>query len=58
MTSVRNLTKEDLIQLIEENFPEARTFETIATLFTVNEGYEKPLQQCVLFHKVVDGESY
>lgn len=58
MTSVRNLTKQMLIELIENNYPEARTYETIATLFTVNEGYEKPLQQCILFHKVVDEDTY
>ena len=58
MTSVKNLTKKDLLELIEENFPEARKHETIATLFTVNEGYEKPLQQCILFHKVVNEHDY
>lgn len=58
MTSVRNLTKEELIELIERNFPEARSHQTVATLFTVNEGLGEPVQQSILFHRPVDEQDY
>lgn len=51
MTSTRLLTKQDLLDLIEETFPEARTTERVAVLFTVQD--DDHTNQCILLNKEV-----
>lgn len=54
MTGMKNLTKRDLIELIEKTFPEPRPTETIAALFIMSESDDAPKQQCILFKKEVE----
>lgn len=52
MIGIKQLTKSDLIQLIEENFSNTRLHETVAVMTTVeNDGC---VQQCILLTKEVD----
>ena len=49
--SNRGFTKEELIKLIEENFPNDNTFEHIAVITTVNSN--KGVFQSLIFGKTI-----
>ena len=51
MTSTRLLTKQDLLDLIEEVFPDARSTERVAVMLTVKE--DDCTNQCILLTKEV-----
>lgn len=53
MIGVVSLTKKDLIELIEEEFPDARDTETIAVILSFGESCDSPKQQCLQFNKEV-----
>lgn len=54
MQGMIGMSKKDLIEFINENFYDYRENDTIATFFYCNDGYNKPHQQCILFHKEVE----
>lgn len=60
MTSTKSLSKRDLINLIEESFPEGEYTDNdiIATLFAASEsqgqGKKRQVMETLLFHKQVN----
>lgn len=60
MTSTKSLSKKDLINLIEESFPEGEYNDNdiIATLFAASEsqgeGTKRQVMETLLFHKQVN----
>lgn len=53
MQGMIGMSKKDLIKFINENFSEYHENDTIATFFYCSGGYDKPQQQCILFHKEI-----
>lgn len=53
MQGMIGMSKKDLIEFINENYSEYHENDTIATFFYCNDGYDKPQQQCILFHKEI-----
>lgn len=52
MTSTRLLTKQDLLKLIEEVFPDARPTERVAVMLEIKE--DDFTNQCILLAKEVE----
>ena len=55
MVSTRLLTKQDLIELVNEQYPEARPTEMIACMITMLDGCDAPGQQALVFNKELEG---
>lgn len=55
MIATRLLTKQDLIDLLDEQYPEVRPTETIACLVHVAGNYDAPGQQALIFNKELEG---
>lgn len=55
MVSTRLLTKQDLIELVNEQYPEARPTEMIACMITMSDGCDAPGQQALVFNKELEG---
>lgn len=53
MQGMKSLTKQDLIDLVNEAFPGAKESEAIATFFYCADGHNQPQQQCILLHKEI-----
>ena len=53
MQGMIGMSKKDMIEFISKNFSEYHENDIIATFFYCNDGYDKPQQQCVLFHKEI-----
>ena len=53
MQGMKSLTKQDLIDLVNETFPDSKGPEAVATFFYCSDGYKQPQQQCILLHKEV-----
>lgn len=51
MTSTRLLTKQDLLELVDEIFPDTQATEKIAVLFTTQ--VNDHTNQCILLNKEV-----
>lgn len=51
MTSTRLLTRQDLLELVDETFPDTRATEKIAVLFTAQ--VNDHTNQCILLNKEV-----
>ncbi len=49
--TIISLTKENLLDLIEREFPETSRTKTIATLISCGEDEDGPQQQCLVFSK-------
>lgn len=56
MIATRLLTKQDLIELIDKQYSDARPTETIACIVTMSDGYNAPGQQTLIFNKELEGE--
>lgn len=54
MQGMIGMSKKNLIQFINENFSEYHENDTIATFFCCSDGYDKPQQQCILFHREIE----
>ena len=52
-SSNKHFTKEELIKVIEENFPDDNTFENIAVITTIKSEREKHTFQSLMFGKVI-----
>lgn len=53
MVATRLLTKKDLIELVEETFPDVTPTKVIGVLTTIHED-EENAQQCILLSKEVN----
>lgn len=53
MQGMKSLTKQDLIDLLNEAFPDAKEPEAVATFFYCSAGHKQPQQQCILLHKEI-----
>ncbi len=53
MQGMKSLTKQDLIDMVNENFADSKETETIATFCYSSDGCHEPQQQCILFRKEI-----
>lgn len=51
MQGMKSLTKQDLLDMIHENFVDCKEQEIIATFCYSSDGHREPQQQCILFRK-------
>ncbi len=56
MQGMRGLTKKDILELVEKNFPDSYESDIIATFFYCNDGREGAQQQCILFRKELENK--
>ena len=56
MVAVKQLTKSDLIELVDKYYSDAKESETIACIISVSDGTKVPAQQALLFSKELEGE--
>ncbi|MDO5362845.1 MAG: hypothetical protein Q4F03_09400 [Eubacteriales bacterium] len=54
MQGMIGMSKKDLIEFINDNFADCYENDTIATFFYCSDSYDKPQQQCILFHKEIE----
>ena len=53
MQGMKSLTKQALIDLVNETFPDSKEPEAVASFFYCADGHNQPQQQCILLHKEV-----
>ena len=49
------LTKQDIIDLVNQQYPDAKSNELIACVVTIADGHNAPGQQALLFNKELEG---
>lgn len=54
MTGVRQLTKNDIIQILNETFPDARKSESIGVLVYCNESVGKEQNQVIVLKRKIE----
>ncbi len=54
MQGMIGMSKKDLLKLIDDNFADYHENDMIATFFYCSDGYNKPQQQYILFHKEIE----
>lgn len=55
MLSTRMLTKQDIIDLMNQQYPDAKSNDLIACVITIANGHDAPGQQALLFNKELEG---
>ncbi len=53
MQGMKSLSKQDLIDMINENFADSKEQDIIATFCYSSNGHREPQQQCILFRKEI-----
>lgn len=56
MIGTKQMTREELKNFIDENFKDAKDNDIICALFYINDWYDEPCQQCILFNKEVSND--
>lgn len=56
MTGMKEMTKEDLYEFIEQHFSDVNKNKIICCLFYTSAGYNKPQQQCIMFKEELENE--
>ena len=54
MTGVRQLTKDDIIQILNENFSDVGKNEIIGSLVYCSEGYKKEQNQVIVLKRKIE----
>lgn len=54
MQGMKEMTKRDLIDFINDKFSEYWDDDVIATFFYCSNGYKEPQQQCILFRNEIE----
>lgn len=54
MTGVRQLTKNDIIQILNETFPDTSKWENIGVLVYCNEGVGKEQNQVIVLKRKIE----
>lgn len=49
------LTKQDIIDLMNQQYPDAKSNDLIACVITIANGHDAPGQQALLFNKELEG---
>ena len=55
MLSTRMLTKQDVIDLVNQQYPDVQPDKTIACIVAIADGCDAPGQQVLLFNKELEG---
>lgn len=53
MQGMKSLSKQDLLDMINENFADSKEQDIIAVFCYSSDGYHAPQQQCILFRKEI-----